>query len=88
MASKCQQLADVPAPRDWLRSHEHAHRRCGEFVIILRDGLDGFLENQPLIEPSSAAWLPRRRHAAWGPCVFQPPRFRITRGWVSPGEGT
>jgi len=39
-------------------------RRCGKFVIILRDELDWFLENQPLVEPSSAAWLAQRRNAA------------------------
>jgi len=39
-------------------------RRCGKFVIILRDELDLFLENQPPVEPSSAAWLMQRRAAA------------------------
>jgi excisionase family DNA binding protein len=39
-------------------------RRCGKFVIILRDELDRFLENQPPVEPSSAAWLAQRRSAA------------------------
>jgi excisionase family DNA binding protein len=39
-------------------------RRCGKFVIILRDELDQFLENQPPVEPSSAAWLAQRRSAA------------------------
>jgi excisionase family DNA binding protein len=39
-------------------------RRCGKFVIILRDELDRFLENQPPLEPSSAAWLAQRRTAA------------------------
>jgi len=39
-------------------------RRCGKFVIILRDELDRFLENQPPLEPSSAAWLRHRRTAA------------------------
>jgi excisionase family DNA binding protein len=39
-------------------------RRCGRFVIILRDELDSFLENQPAVEPSSAAWLAQRRDAA------------------------
>ncbi len=39
-------------------------RRCGRFVIILRDELDQFLENQPPVEPSSAAWLAQRRNAA------------------------
>ena len=36
-------------------------RRCGKFVIILRDELDRFLENQPPVEPSSAAWLSQRQ---------------------------
>jgi excisionase family DNA binding protein len=39
-------------------------RRCGKFVIILRDELDQFLENQPPVQPSSAAWLAERRNAA------------------------
>lgn len=39
-------------------------RRCGKFVIVLRDELDQFLENQPPVEPSSAAWLAQRRNAA------------------------
>jgi len=39
-------------------------RRCGKFVIILRDELDQFLENQQLVQPSSAAWLAQRRNAA------------------------
>lgn len=39
-------------------------RRCGKFVIVLRDELDRFLENQPRVEPSSAAWLAQRRTAA------------------------
>jgi excisionase family DNA binding protein len=39
-------------------------RRCGKFVIILRDELDRFLENQPQVEPSSANWLAERRNAA------------------------
>ncbi len=39
-------------------------RRCGKFVIILRDELDQFLENQPPIEPSSATWVAHRRNAA------------------------
>jgi excisionase family DNA binding protein len=39
-------------------------RRCGKFVIILRDELDRFLENQPLVEPSAAAWLAQRHNAA------------------------
>ena len=38
--------------------------RCGKFVIILRDELDRFLENQPPVEPSSASWLVERRHQA------------------------
>ncbi len=36
-------------------------RRCGKVVIILRDDLDRFLEDQPPVEPSSAAWLTRRQ---------------------------
>jgi excisionase family DNA binding protein len=39
-------------------------RRCGKFVIVLRDELDQFLENQPPVDPSSAAWLAQRRNAA------------------------
>ena len=39
-------------------------RRCGKFLISLRDELDRFLENQPPVEPSSAAWLVQRRNAA------------------------
>jgi excisionase family DNA binding protein len=39
-------------------------RRCGKFVIILREELDRFLENQPAVEPSSATWLTQRRNAA------------------------
>ncbi len=39
-------------------------RRCGKFVIILRDDLDRFLENQPPVDPSAAAWLAQRRNAA------------------------
>jgi len=39
-------------------------RRCGKFVIILRDELDQFLENQPPVGLSSAAWLVQRRNAA------------------------
>jgi excisionase family DNA binding protein len=39
-------------------------RRCGKFVIILRDELDCFLENRPLVEPSSAAWLAQRNNPA------------------------
>ncbi len=39
-------------------------RRCGKFVIILRDDLDQFLETLPPIEPSSAPWLTQRRVAA------------------------
>jgi len=39
-------------------------RRCGKLVIILRDELDCFLENQASVEPSSAAWLAKRQNAA------------------------
>jgi excisionase family DNA binding protein len=39
-------------------------RRCGKFVIILRDDLDRFLENLPTVAPSSAEWLTQRRSAA------------------------
>lgn len=39
-------------------------RRCGKFVIILRDELDRFLENQPQVQPSSATWLAERHNAA------------------------
>jgi excisionase family DNA binding protein len=39
-------------------------RRFGKFLIILRDDLDRFLENQPPVEPSSAAWLAQRNNAA------------------------
>lgn len=39
-------------------------RRCGKYVIILRDELDRFLEDQPPLEPSAAAWLVQRRTAA------------------------
>jgi len=38
-------------------------RRCGKFVIVLRDDLDEFLETLPPVEPSSAEWLTRRRGA-------------------------
>jgi len=30
---------------------------AGKFVIILRDELNRFLENQPPVAPSAAAWL-------------------------------
>ena len=39
-------------------------RRCGKFVIILRDELDQFLESQPLVETSSAEWLAQRHKSA------------------------
>ena len=39
-------------------------RRCGKFVIILRDELDRFLEAQPPVEPSAAAWLAQRSNTA------------------------
>ena len=39
-------------------------RRCGKVVIVLRDELDRFLESQPAVEPSAAAWLAQRRNAA------------------------
>ena len=39
-------------------------RRCGKVVIVLRDELDRFLEIQPPVEPSTAAWLAQRRNAA------------------------
>jgi excisionase family DNA binding protein len=39
-------------------------RRCGRFVIILRDDLDQFQETLPPIQPSSATWLTQRRVVA------------------------
>ena len=35
-------------------------RRCGKFLIILRDELDRFLESQEEVPPSTASWLAER----------------------------